>query len=279
MSYKKKLDETDVEILKILSKDARMSFRKIARILNKSPVTITKHENELIDDGIINLYTAELNYERLGYDIIAFIELTIGKGKMLEAEKDIAVHPNIFAVYDVTGTYDAMLLARFKTRRELDALIKKINSYDYVVRTNTHLILNVMKEHTNFSKLMKVDALKSETEFLINKAHKDFQRLVKIIKNPENFDEKSYEKDEDKAFLKEYRNLINQVLKTGKLEDDELESKIIEINKNLYAKTHKKIKEKLETESNLGDIIIDPLISLMQELLADVLDIRKKDRL
>ncbi len=151
------MDDLDKEILKILSKNGSISHRKIAEKLEKSPVTISKHIKELEEKGIIEGYTIKINYEKLGYDIIALIELTISKGKMLEVERDIAKNPNIFGVYDITGTYDAVIIARFKTRFELSELIKLINSYNYVVRTNTHIILNVVKNDTEFKKLINME--------------------------------------------------------------------------------------------------------------------------
>ncbi len=150
------LDELDKDILNILTKDGRASFRQIAKDLNKSPVTVKKHVEEL-EKNIITSYGASVNFESLGYDILAFIELTISKGMMLEVEKEIAHLPNIFGVFDVTGTYDAIILARFKTRAELSELVKKINSYEFVMRTNTHLILNIIKEKTNFADLIEKD--------------------------------------------------------------------------------------------------------------------------
>ena len=147
--------DIDTEILKILSKDGREFKSNIAEKLGHSPNTIKSHIEILETKGIIKNYGIQIDYEKLGYDIIALIEVTISKGKMLEVEKDIADHPNIYGVYDVTGEYDAIILARFKTRSELSNLVKKINSYEYVVRTNTHLILNVIKEGTSFSDLME----------------------------------------------------------------------------------------------------------------------------
>lgn len=152
----KDITELELQILKKLSKDDRISLRQLGKELdNKSPVTIKRHVEELEKRGIIKNYSVNIDYEKLGYSIIALIELTISKGKMLEVEKDIAKEPNIFGVYDITGTYDAMILARFKTREELSQLVKKINSYEYVFRTNTHLILNVIKEGISFTDLLK----------------------------------------------------------------------------------------------------------------------------
>ncbi|MFX1444253.1 MAG: Lrp/AsnC family transcriptional regulator [Promethearchaeota archaeon] len=148
------MEGIDIDILRMLSEDDRVSLRTIAKELNKSPVTIKGHIDKLEEKGIIKDYGVTLNYEKLGFDIIAMIELTISKGKMLEVERDIAKHPNIFAVYDITGEYDAILLARFRNRSELSAMVKEINKYEYVLRTNTHLILNVVKEGTEFPELI-----------------------------------------------------------------------------------------------------------------------------
>ncbi|TFG04380.1 MAG: Lrp/AsnC family transcriptional regulator [Promethearchaeota archaeon] len=149
MNDQNELDKLDWKILIELSKDARLSFRSLSETLNKSPVTIKRHIESLEDKGIIKDYGVTIDYEKLGLDIIAVIELTISKGKMLEVETDIAKNPNVFGVYDITGEYDALIFARFKAREDLSKLVKDVNSYDYVIRTNTHLILNIIKQETS----------------------------------------------------------------------------------------------------------------------------------
>lgn len=151
------VDSLDIEILKLLSNDGTLSLRKIAEELTKSPVTIKKHIDNLEEEGIIRNYSVSIDYEKLGYEIVAIIELTISKGKMLEVERDISHQPNIFGVYDITGTYDALIIAKFKTKEELSKLVKKINGYEYVVRTNTHLVLNIIKEDTSFKNLILLE--------------------------------------------------------------------------------------------------------------------------
>ncbi|TFF98200.1 MAG: Lrp/AsnC family transcriptional regulator [Promethearchaeota archaeon] len=150
-----KLEDWDWQILKELSEDGRLSFRSLSKTLDKSPVTIKRHIEYLETKGIIKHYGITIDYEKLGLDIIALIELTISKGKMLEVEEDIAKNPNVFGVYDITGEYDALIFARFRAREDLSKLVKDINSYEYVIRTNTHLILNIIKEESTFSDLFK----------------------------------------------------------------------------------------------------------------------------
>ena len=147
--------DLDIEILKKISIDGRISLRQLAKELgNRSPVTIKSHVENLEKDKIIKDYGAQIDFEKLGYNIIAIIELTISKGKMLEVEKNVAKNPHIFAVYDITGEYDALILARFKNREDLSKMIKDIHTSPYVERTNTHIVLNVIKENSSFTELI-----------------------------------------------------------------------------------------------------------------------------
>src|SRR3989338_5766362 len=103
---------------------------------------------KLEKEGVIKGYTAKLDYEKSGYDIEVMIEIRISKGRLFDVEKKIAVHPNVFAVYDVTGAFDAVVLARFPTRRQMDTFLKKLQTYEFVERTETKLILNAIKEES-----------------------------------------------------------------------------------------------------------------------------------
>ena len=139
------IDELDKKILNILLEDARLSYRKIAKMLKVSPATIMNRINHL-NKNIIKKYSVLLDYEKLGYEIEVIIELRISKGKLIEVEKKIATHPNVVAVYDITGDFDAVIIARFKNRKSMDLFLKKIQTYDFVERTETKLILNMIKE-------------------------------------------------------------------------------------------------------------------------------------
>ena len=153
------IDSVDLDILKILSEDGRTVFNKIAEELNKSPVTIKKHVLDLEEKGLIEGYGAKVSLDKLGYNLIAFIEITISKGKMFEVEEKIARNPNVFGVYDITGTYDALIMARFKSRMQLSNMIKDIHKSPYVERTNTHIILNVIKEGTSLKEILENENL------------------------------------------------------------------------------------------------------------------------
>ena len=141
-----KLDELDRNIMNALIEDSRLSYRQIAKKLGVSVATVMHRVNILEKEKIIKRNTSILDYEKLGYDIEVLIDVRIAKGKLIEVERKIAVDPNVFAVYDTTGDFDAVILARFQNRRKMDAFLKKIQTYDFVERTNTKLVLSTIKE-------------------------------------------------------------------------------------------------------------------------------------
>lgn len=142
-----KLDTLDEELLDALAKNPRRSARELSRQLNSSPSTILKRIAELEKSGIIRGYCVERDWELLGYDFMAMIEVTIRKGALLEVQKKIANLPGVVSVYDVTGQADSLVLARCRNRRDFSNLVKKMLAMPEVERTNTHVILNTVKEN------------------------------------------------------------------------------------------------------------------------------------
>jgi len=91
-------------------------------------------------------YVPVLDPQKLGFDLVVIVGVKISHGKLLEAQKRIAKLARVFGVYDVTGEWDSMVLARFKDREELNDFIKEILALPYVERTGTQLVLNTVKE-------------------------------------------------------------------------------------------------------------------------------------
>lgn len=139
-------DETDTKILKNLLVDARLSARQLAYKLGLSTVTVLARIKKLEQKKVITGYTARLDHQILGYDLVAIIEIKTAKGKMLEIENKIAENQNICAVYDITGSADISLIGKFKNRDELSRFVKSLSAIPNVENTETHIVLNTIKE-------------------------------------------------------------------------------------------------------------------------------------
>ncbi|MCD6215609.1 MAG: Lrp/AsnC family transcriptional regulator [Candidatus Aenigmarchaeota archaeon] len=140
------IDEKDRKILRELLRDSRQSFRRIARKVGLTTSTVVKRYKNLKKEGIIKKSTVLVDAEKIGYPLTATIEIRISKGKLSEVEKHISKKYNVIAVYDVTGEFDALIIARFRNRKELNSFVKSLLSTEYIERTNTHFVLNTIKE-------------------------------------------------------------------------------------------------------------------------------------
>ncbi|MFP4005490.1 MAG: Lrp/AsnC family transcriptional regulator [Candidatus Hadarchaeia archaeon] len=140
------VDEIDIKIVKKLEKDGRASFREIAEDLDVSEGTVYNRVNRMEKEGIIKGFSARSDSMKLGKDLEAVINLRVEGEHLVEVEEEISEWEPVRCVYDVTGEYDVILIARFDTRSSLNGFIKKIISLDHVERSVTHLVLNVEKE-------------------------------------------------------------------------------------------------------------------------------------
>ena len=142
-------DDSDMKILHELAKDSRLSFRALGKKLGLATTTVIHRYDKMKKDGIIKYPSLMIDHEKLGYDIVAMIEILVSKGRLVEVEEKISKKQNVYAVYDITGDTDTVILARFKDRKELNDFVKSLLAMEFVERTNTHLVLNVVKEDPN----------------------------------------------------------------------------------------------------------------------------------
>jgi DNA-binding Lrp family transcriptional regulator len=140
------IDKLDKEILNEMNKNARLSFRDLAKILGVSVATISHRVKKMEGLGIIKGYIPLLDQKKVGYDFTAIIEISIEKGRLSNVEKKLAEFDNTLGVYDITGLYDALVVARFKDRDHLNDFIKKIQKFEFVQKTYTSIVLEVVKE-------------------------------------------------------------------------------------------------------------------------------------
>ena len=141
-----KFDETDEKILKNLLVDARLSARQLALKLGMSTVTVLSRIKKLEKEKIILGYTAIIDHEKLGYSLTAIIEIVAKNDKIVEIEDEISKFENVCGVYDITGSTDTLIIAKFKERSELSTFVKELAAISNVENTITHVVLNTTKE-------------------------------------------------------------------------------------------------------------------------------------
>ena len=140
------VDTVDRQIINVLQEDCRLSFNKVAAKAKISVGTAYNRIKNLEAKGTIKSYTVLIDSVKLGYALTAVIFVQAEGEQFTAMEKEIAESNNVIAVYDVTGEFDAAVIAKFKDRNDLNTFIKHLAAAPHVKRTITNVSLSTVKE-------------------------------------------------------------------------------------------------------------------------------------
>lgn len=146
------LDELDLSILRTLQENGRISNVDLAKAINLSPPATFTRLKRLERLGYINSYVALLDWSKMGYDMICFININLQMHQPDEVEKfrqRISRLPEVLECHHVTGEFDYLLKVAIKNREDLDRfVIKQLTPIPGIARIYTSLALNEIKVTT-----------------------------------------------------------------------------------------------------------------------------------
>jgi len=142
-----KIGTTELQILRELRQDGRISYRKLGRKLGIATGTVQSKVEKMLKEGIIKAIRASLDYEKLGYKITAVVGITIPSRKRLnEIEQKLLKCKNVFNMYEVTGGVDLLMTARFKNMDEFAEFLTKGLAIEGIGTTITNMVIGTKKE-------------------------------------------------------------------------------------------------------------------------------------
>ena len=149
MADVREFDELDRRIVELMCRSSQGSYRQIAKQLGIHPTTLIQRVKNLEAKGVINGYRAKVDYMRLGFDYMGIIQVYVEKN-MLDVQETIRSIPQVLAVFDVTGECDSIVWIACRDRDEFSNIVKSILKIEGVQKTNTSVVLNVMKDPADF---------------------------------------------------------------------------------------------------------------------------------
>lgn len=137
------LDKIDLQILSILSKDAKTSYAEIGKQLFVSGGTVHVRIKKMSEFGIITGSKLSINYAMLEYDIIAFIGIYLEKSLLYnEAAEQLKEIPEVIESHYTTGGYSIFAKLMCKDTQHLrEVLSEKIQKIKGIARTETFISL------------------------------------------------------------------------------------------------------------------------------------------
>ena len=141
-----KIDETDLEILKILQKDGRTPFTDIAQKLKLSESAVRKRVQALQKEGVIKKFTIEINPSKIGFNIVAIVGFDVDPTKLLKVAQELCEIKEVRSVATSTGDHMIMTEIWTKNGMELAKLIsEKIGKIEGVRKVCPAIILEKLK--------------------------------------------------------------------------------------------------------------------------------------
>lgn len=121
------LDSVNRSLIKILSKNARISFRKTAKELGISPNSVIKRYKEL-KETILPFSSITVNLVKLGYVGTGVITIKVAKEQSVkETYKRILQVPNIIVAIKLFGDYDILAVTPFRVFDDLNSITEDIS--------------------------------------------------------------------------------------------------------------------------------------------------------
>lgn len=123
-------DQTDLQILRILQEDCRLTTKELAAKVNLSSTPVYDRVKRLEKEGFIRKYVAILDYDKLNKGFSVFCNVKL---KQLNADiandfvKSIRGIPEVIECYNISGDFDYLL---------------KIQTPD--MKRYQHLLINVL---------------------------------------------------------------------------------------------------------------------------------------
>lgn len=142
------MDTVDLQIIRALEEDSRVSLRKLAQRIGLTPNIVHNRLDSLEHEGVILGYAPVIDSAKMGYALTAIIMIQIEGEHIVEVENEIAKESNVLSVYDITGEYDAVVFAKFRDNASLNGFLKKLLTERFIKRTTTLIALNAVKEYS-----------------------------------------------------------------------------------------------------------------------------------
>jgi DNA-binding Lrp family transcriptional regulator len=143
-------ENLDVKLVNELLGDGRASLRSLADDLDVSVTTVSNHLQTLEDEGAVEGYTPVVDYERLGFDVTAILQLKVDGNALPDITDRLRGHKQMISVYEVTGDYDVVAVGKFEDTDDMNALIKELLSDADINESNTSVVLNAAAENEQF---------------------------------------------------------------------------------------------------------------------------------
>ena len=132
-----KLDETDIQILKTLQKNAKLTTKELADAVHLTPTPVFERQKRLEKNGYIIKYVAVLDPEKLDQGLLVFCKVKL---------KQIN-HEEVTECYNTSGAYDYLLKVRARDMKQYqEFVLNKLGEIESLASIESTFVMSEVKQ-------------------------------------------------------------------------------------------------------------------------------------
>ncbi len=143
------IDETDLNILRILQKNSKFTIKQLANKVNLSASPVFERIKKLEQEGYIKNYIAVLDSEKLNKGFTVFCNVKLkqhDKNIGNQFSEDILSIDEVIECYNISGDYDFLLKVQVKDMKHYqDFVFNKLGSVESIGSTHSSFVMAEIK--------------------------------------------------------------------------------------------------------------------------------------
>ena len=144
------LDETDLQILRTLQKNAKLTTKELAEAVHLTPTPVFERQKRLERHGYIKKYVAVLDAEKLDRGLLVFCKVKLKQINHEIADaftRRIMRIPEVTECYNTSGSYDYLLKIRAADMKQYQSFVlNKLGEIEFVASIESTFVMSEIKQ-------------------------------------------------------------------------------------------------------------------------------------
>ena len=145
------LDEIDLQILKTLQKNAKLTTKELADAVHLTPTPVFERQKRLEKKGYIKKYVAILDPEKLDQGLLVFCKVKLKQINHEIADaftRRIMRIPEVTECYNTSGAYDYLLKVRAANMKQYqEFVLNKLGDIEYLGSIESTFVMSEIKQN------------------------------------------------------------------------------------------------------------------------------------
>ena len=145
------LDEIDLQILKTLQKNAKLTTKELAEAVHLTPTPVFERQKRLEKHGYIKKYVAVLDPEKLGQGLQVYCKVKLKQINHEIADafvRKIQRIPEVTECYNTSGSYDYLLKVRAHDMKQYqEFVLNKLGEIESLASIESTIVMSEVKQN------------------------------------------------------------------------------------------------------------------------------------